>query len=309
MRVPKTFLPLCCAASVAVATPMPAQDNAEPTPPPRSSTALLDYRWEHRLLLLFTPSLQDEAFTEYMADLERTAKAWEERDVLIGMLPEGQAGRIGSDAIDAATVAEIYEDFEVRAGKLTTVLVGKDGTEKLHLQTAASPAYVIGLIDSMPMRQREMAEQRAVNDDDPGTSKGHPRTYEAMAKAYLDAHDRKDMLAALKLVYFRGAPPFIRQQMVRSLEEDFRQPVARVSIEPPGEDQIRRYEYRGVEYTTTLPVSARMIIEFEQPEADVSADDTPGDVSPFARTTYPLGGRNGRIFIVTARPADPVEAK
>ena len=46
------------------------------------------------------------------------------------------------------------------SSRFTVVLVGKDGTAKLREKRAVSSDDLFALIDAMPMRQREMREQR-----------------------------------------------------------------------------------------------------------------------------------------------------
>lgn len=58
-----------------------------------------------------------------------------------------------------ATATELRAGFRVRAEEFCVVLVGKDGGVKLREAAPVEADRVFALVDSMPMRQREMISQ------------------------------------------------------------------------------------------------------------------------------------------------------
>ncbi len=297
-----------------------ASDEAEPASAEAPTSKVLEsYLWKHRILLIVSPSTSNPAYRHYLEEIERLAPLWEERDLLIGQFVQGQGGTIGNTFFSSDQLERLRADFEMPREGLATALVGKDGRVKLQMAAPIPLTELVSLIDSMPMRRAEMAraaEEAAKNPDraepdDPvrNPALGAPRTYEALAKAFLDAHERKDMLAALDLVYLDGAPDFIRQGLVRSFEGDFQNRIERIRIEPPQENQVLEYTYRGTKYVTTLPVVANMILEYATDEEAPPSTDPDAEAQNFTGTTYPLGIRNGRVYLVTAKAAPPEDTR
>lgn len=99
--------------------------------------ALLDrLRWQARPVVVLGPDGQVAA---QIASLQAEAPALAERDVILLTDGPGAAAlRTGDDT-----------GFRV-------LLIGKDGGVKLARDQAVAPAEIIALIDSMPMRRREM---------------------------------------------------------------------------------------------------------------------------------------------------------
>jgi hypothetical protein len=59
----------------------------------------------------------------------------------------------------------LRKDFSIKPGQMTVVLIGKDGGENLPRGSQAGLNEIFSLIDSMPMRQREMRERRGSESD------------------------------------------------------------------------------------------------------------------------------------------------
>lgn len=98
---------------------------------------------QHRQLLIFG---EDEGKTRKQLDLfSPHDKEVAERDLIIAVITDKNDKRIDAFDIDRKT--------------WTLILVGKDGGEKFRSGAPVSPDLIFGLIDSMPMRKREM-EQR-----------------------------------------------------------------------------------------------------------------------------------------------------
>jgi hypothetical protein len=78
--------------------------------------------------------------------------------VLVEAVEQGYS-RVGNKLLAEASVARLRNEFRVEPGATVFILIGKDGTQKLR-KANASLDELFRLIDAMPMRRREMEQQR-----------------------------------------------------------------------------------------------------------------------------------------------------
>lgn len=124
------------------------------------SVDLQALRWRHRVLLL--PATEDSsggaAWEAHSKDLlDRDLILFQERD-------DGYRQRFPKP--QTSVVLQLPREMQKRAAGLVT-LIGKDGGVKRQWNTErpALPSEVFRLVDSMPMRQREMRDARATGAD------------------------------------------------------------------------------------------------------------------------------------------------
>lgn len=121
---------------------------------------LEEYKWKNRLLVVFSPS---EDYARYQ-DLEKQLRDQEreiiDRHLLVFHIFESGESRLGNSSIDQQLAAQLRNCFSAKPGEFIVVLIGKDGGEKLRRGTDVDIGEILALIDSMPMRQREMRERR-----------------------------------------------------------------------------------------------------------------------------------------------------
>ena len=67
--------------------------------------------------------------------------------------------RVGERPLSTHAAAALREQLRLVSGQLTTVLIGKDGGEKLRRTNDVDLFEILGLIDTMPMRRQEMRER------------------------------------------------------------------------------------------------------------------------------------------------------
>ena len=115
------------------------------------------YRWDHRLLLVFSPSPVDERLRRIESLVARDSCALQERDLLVGWLPESGPNRLGERPLEGDRGARLRAAFGIDAGTFAVLLIGKDGGEKYRADEMADFDRLYALIDSMPMRRAEMA--------------------------------------------------------------------------------------------------------------------------------------------------------
>lgn len=119
---------------------------------------LSSYRWRHRLLLIFSPSAQTPDFQQLANQLKQQREGVADRDLLVfSIMSDGQS-RVGENVLSKQEAENLRRRFQVTNEEFRVVLIGKDGTVKLS-EPAVKLSEVFALIDSMPMRQREMREK------------------------------------------------------------------------------------------------------------------------------------------------------
>ncbi|MGI9176149.1 MAG: DUF4174 domain-containing protein [Rhodothermales bacterium] len=127
-----------------------------------SKTALnLDrYQWKNRLLLVFAPSVKSPPYETQMQLFDPEEAGFKDRDlVLFRVLDQGESS-VGEERLSSADAGQLREHFGVAPGDFSVILVGKDGGEKRRDDTPVKTSAIFDEIDAMPMRQREMREQR-----------------------------------------------------------------------------------------------------------------------------------------------------
>lgn len=115
---------------------------------------LARYRWKNRVLLVFAPHLEDEEFQMQMGQLASESDGVRERDlIVVPILANGKGG--AATRGDAAMLAKAHA---VPRHAFRTVLIGKDGTVKRTDDRPLDVERLFGIIDGMPMRQREIGK-------------------------------------------------------------------------------------------------------------------------------------------------------
>jgi hypothetical protein len=114
------------------------------------------YRWKNRLLFLFSPSPEVPAYQSLNQELQRNPDGVTDRDLLVFRVLEQGQSIMESQEISPQGTENLRRRFGVNKGTFTVVLVGKDGGVKLERSGPVSLSVIFALIDSMPMRQREM---------------------------------------------------------------------------------------------------------------------------------------------------------
>lgn len=119
------------------------------------SPVLETYQWTQRVLLLFTPNSDHEAYKTQQTLLQDVSAGLLERDLTVL--------RIVGDELHGAAPGVLASDtlrrsYSVAAADFLLVLIGKDGTVKRRSHEVVTPTELFSQIDSMPMRQRELRD-------------------------------------------------------------------------------------------------------------------------------------------------------
>ena len=133
----------------------PAMDSSE------TSFSLDRYQWENRLLLVFAPSVKSPPYEAQMQLFgEADSAGFTGRDlILFRVLGEGES-YAGDERLSSTAADRLRERFEIAPDDFRVILVGKDGGEKRRDTAPVKTSAIFDEIDAMPMRQREMREQR-----------------------------------------------------------------------------------------------------------------------------------------------------
>ncbi len=102
-----------------------------------------------RVILLFTPTVENTQFTEQLSLINRTPSKNLDRDLILFTLTQHNKNH-----------RHLFDKFNV-SNKVTLILLGKDGGEKLRKNSLTPPEELYRLIDSMPMRQSEIRNKKA----------------------------------------------------------------------------------------------------------------------------------------------------
>jgi hypothetical protein len=120
---------------------------------------LREYQWKNRLLMVFAPSARDARYQKLAGELDSQMHDIIDRDLLVFHVFDIGQSRVNQTVISSSAVKGLQQRFSITSGQFTVVLVGKDGAEKLRQESAVNLAKIFSLIDSMPMRQREIREK------------------------------------------------------------------------------------------------------------------------------------------------------
>ena len=120
---------------------------------------LEEYQWKNRLLLLFAPSPDGPEYLKLKEALSRQKEEVMDRDLLVFHILDGGETKLGNSPHAESSGDYLREKFSIKSGKFTVLLIGKDGGVKLRKEDGVELKEVFSLIDTMPMRQREMREK------------------------------------------------------------------------------------------------------------------------------------------------------
>ena len=120
---------------------------------------LKDYQWKNRLILVFSPSSEDTGYKALENDIAVQAEEIIDRDILVFHILETGEIKLGKSSLQTGAGDYLRRNFSISPGAFTVLLIGKDGGVKLRSEGRVELDEIFSLIDTMPMRQREMREK------------------------------------------------------------------------------------------------------------------------------------------------------
>lgn len=118
-----------------------------------------EYLWQNRVLLVFTPAVDDADYTAQKKMFRNTGAEFDERDLVTWEFIYGERVMVDGATKPHLATQRFYTAYDMDPASFGVILLGKDGTEKLREGVPVAAAELFGLIDSMPMRQNEMNEE------------------------------------------------------------------------------------------------------------------------------------------------------
>jgi hypothetical protein len=120
---------------------------------------LTHFQWKNRLLFIFAQDDSDPLFKDLKSQIVAQKAEVDDRDLIVFELPAQGPARMNTSPLDQKEADSIRNHFAVPSNAFCLILVGKDGGIKLKRSDQVDLREIFGLIDSMPMRQREMRQK------------------------------------------------------------------------------------------------------------------------------------------------------
>lgn len=117
-----------------------------------------DFQWENRILIVIANQESDRPVTKQLSNFEDHEEGFRERDLITFYLFRNGVSRLHEQPLHPSSAEDILDQYGSGKPGFRLLLIGKDGGVKLRKDTPVSVEDIFGLIDSMPMRQREMRE-------------------------------------------------------------------------------------------------------------------------------------------------------
>ena len=122
--------------------------------------SLADYRWTKRVLVLSAPDENDNSLQRQFGQLAMSTTQFADRDLtMVTLLDDGES-IAGDRGLEPDEVAAVRAATNIKPGGFALRLIGKDGSVKLARDDVTPMHDIYALIDTMPMRMREVASRR-----------------------------------------------------------------------------------------------------------------------------------------------------
>lgn len=117
-----------------------------------------DFQWENRILIVIADSESDSLYRVQMQEFKGEENGFDERDLITFTVFRNGKSRLDDSVLNESSAAAIIERYGSGSTGFLCLLIGKDGGVKLEKESPVAVKEIFGLIDSMPMRQREMRQ-------------------------------------------------------------------------------------------------------------------------------------------------------
>ena len=115
---------------------------------------LSQFLWEKRIIVVVSDSNTNELMKKQIELFDQFPEEFEDRDMVLIEVYNDHS-QIQSKRSTSAEHLSLINKFSTRS-RFSLYLIGKDGGPKLKSKEVVNPLEIFQLIDSMPMRQREM---------------------------------------------------------------------------------------------------------------------------------------------------------
>jgi hypothetical protein len=119
---------------------------------------LLDYRWNNRVLLVFSPNNTYTDLTSTLDMVQKNKNGFKDRDLKVFQVLKNIGSSSGDQVLQNNDAQNMRDQFNVASSEFRVILIGKDGAEKMRSEQAIGKEKLFEVIDAMPMRRLEMKE-------------------------------------------------------------------------------------------------------------------------------------------------------
>ena len=124
------------------------------------SQDLEQHRWNNRLILIFFNDYKDTDLTDQLSEFKNFETGLHERKVLVDQITPDKFKLGWNDQHKWEQASEdLFSKYKITESKFEVLLIGLDGGVKLKAQDPINCEELFRIIDSMPMRQRELQEK------------------------------------------------------------------------------------------------------------------------------------------------------
>ncbi len=113
-------------------------------------------RWQSRVVVVLAGAPDDVMLEEQLRLLDEAAAGLRERDMVV---VEDAGGVVTIDGLAQPEPGRLRDAYGAPLSGFQVLLIGKDGGVKLRSDEPVSAEALFALIDTMPMRRREMRER------------------------------------------------------------------------------------------------------------------------------------------------------
>lgn len=117
---------------------------------------LKPYQWQNRLVVIFSPDGSDEAYTSQQKELLAAERGLKERDLLLFYVFADRVLLPNQTTLGAKEAQSLRAHYIIPEKETVSLLIGKDGSEKLRSRDLLTTERLFVTIDAMPMRQSEI---------------------------------------------------------------------------------------------------------------------------------------------------------
>ncbi|KHT63067.1 hypothetical protein RJ45_13810 [Photobacterium gaetbulicola] len=111
--------------------------------------------WNHRSILYFAPE-KDRHVNAFIKESLMHDCMLQERDIVVVVMTKDGFNK-PSDVFSPEDIVRLEKLYKVSRNKHTAILIGKDGLEKYRWNEQTNWQHITQLVDSMPMRKKEIA--------------------------------------------------------------------------------------------------------------------------------------------------------
>jgi hypothetical protein len=120
---------------------------------------LKDYLWKKRVVIISPNSRDNPSYKAFRKDWDSKNVETKERDMILVEIFESSECFTLDNPVSKKSLRKLTDQFEFGKRPFEIILIGKDGNIKLR-SSKSSSEDLFSLIDSMPMRHREIQESK-----------------------------------------------------------------------------------------------------------------------------------------------------